>query len=56
MENQTSAYETRYIIDPIVGEEGIKALVQKINDLIAVHVQLSLLTSGATDVLRILSM
>ena len=37
MENQTSAYETRYIIDPIVGEEGIKALVQKINDLIAVH-------------------
>ena len=35
MENKKLSYETLFIIDSSIGEEAIKALVAKFNDLIA---------------------
>ena len=37
MENKKTSYETLFIIDSTIGEEAIKGLVAKFNDLIAAN-------------------
>ncbi|HPE95119.1 MAG TPA: 30S ribosomal protein S6 [Bacillota bacterium] len=37
MEILKSAYETLYVIDPSVGEEGVRALITKFNELISAN-------------------